>query len=208
MEDNLIETYKPESNKTEEKDKVYFPIEVEDKPIFTNIVATEVINERINTTGVKGSVIDSKGLVSVNNFTIDSVESYGNSRMTTSTAFVDLTSTTLTFSTDRDTRVLFLCSASAGASDWANEGIIRVFIGLNINGVLYPNSTYGFNSVLYWHDTSDAGFTRCRPFWSASTLVTVIKGDHTAKLQFCRHLLDNLTAEVVDTSLTYIILGK
>jgi hypothetical protein len=187
---------------------VFYPETIEDTPIPTPVVASEVVSEKINTAGGKGTVIDALGLVSVENFLIDNIESYGNSRTTTSTTFTDISNTTLTFETKREARVLFLCSATAGASDWANEGIIRVFIALNIDGTKYPNSTYGFNVVLYWHDTSDAGYTRVRPHWFGSTIVTVPAGSHTAKLQFCRHLLDNLTAEVIDTSLTYIILGK
>lgn len=204
MEPEKVEGIRPEGK----VEKTYSPETIEDNPIPMPVVASEVVGEKINTAGGKGSVIDALGLISVKNFLIDSIESYGNSRTTTSTDFVDLADTTLNFHTDRKTRVLFLCSASAGASNWANEGIIRVTIGLNVDGTVYPNPTYGFNVVLYWHDTSDAGFTRVRPHWYGSTIVTVPAGDHTAKLQFHRHLLDNLTAEVVDTSLTYIILGK
>ena len=154
--------------------------------------------------------IDAKGLVSAASFAFDSVVSVQNSRVTSSTSFVDVPNTSLDFTLAREARVLLLMYADIGPATFGDEDLLRALISLDIDGTNYPNSGVGFGTVYNIIDSVDAdvGYTRARTAWHGHYVASLATGDHTAKLRFSRTVGDTVNAEIINTLVTYIALGK
>lgn len=155
------------------------------------------------------TIIDSGGLVSGANFASDSEVSLNSSRTTNSTSFTDVTDTSITFSLARSTKVLFLLSGNF-ANYVADGETCSIYLALDIDGTLYPDSTNGFGNIFFLDDTSGDDVSNCLPTWSGHYLATLGSGSHTAKLKFRRQGFygAEVDARVSNTQVTYLILGN
>lgn len=153
------------------------------------------------------TIIDGSGLTTAN-FVSDSIVDLGNTRSTSSTSFTDVANTTLTFSLAKTANVLFL--AGGDFSNYIADGeTCREFVGLNIDGTLYPNATNGFGIVYLADDVIGDDVTNVLPTWAGHYLATLTAGTHTAKLQFCKNDVPttSVDARVTNTQLSYVVLG-
>jgi len=154
------------------------------------------------------TIIDGGGLISTANFSSNSIVTIGSTRSTSSTSFVDVPSTSLTFSLPRTTNVLFL--AGGDFSNFIADGeTCRMLVGINIGGTLFPQAGNGYGIVYFADDVPGDDVTNVLPTWSGHYLATLGAGTHTAKLQFCKSNVPttSVNARVTNTQLTYLILG-
>lgn len=153
------------------------------------------------------TTIDSKGIVSTANFASDTAVSLNNTRTTSSTSFVNVSNTTLTFTLTRSANVLFLLwgdfSNYGGDGDIASE-----YVALKINSTLYPDATNGFGNVFYWADQAGSDVSFASSSWHGHYLAQLAAGSYTALMQFRKQGAATVDARVIDTGITYIILGN
>lgn len=155
------------------------------------------------------AIIDSTGLVSTANFPSDSEVSLNNTRSTSNDSFTDVSDTSITFSLARSTKVLFLLSGNF-ANYVADGETCSIYVALDIDGTLYPDSTNGFGNVFFLADTTGYDVSNCLPTWASHYLATLGSGSHTAKLKFRRQGVysPEVDARVTNTQVTYLILGS
>ena len=153
------------------------------------------------------TIIDAKGLVSTSSFVSDSVVKQVTTRTTNSVNFVDVPNTSITFNLARIAKVLFLLQGDF--SNYAGDGgIASQYVALDIDGVLYPDSLNGFGNTHFWADVSGNDVTVVTSTWHGHYLATLGEGEHTAKMKFCKQGVATVDARVINTQLTYIVLGK
>lgn len=150
---------------------------------------------------------DARGLVGVNNFQSDFIQSLQNTRTTSSDSFVDVSDTSLAFHLDGESRLEFKMSGDFANAVGSGE-ICSEYVALNIDGVLYPDASNGFGNVFFIAAGSDP--TTVLATWSGFHTVTLPAGDHTAKLQFRKQGVypGEIDARVINTYLSYLKLGN
>lgn len=156
------------------------------------------------------TILDATGLVSTANFLSSSTVSLNNTRTTSSSTFVDVSNTSLSFSLSRQQRVLFMAYG-----DFANvvgpSEICSEFVALNIGGTLFPDSSNGFGNVFFFSDNGGLADSSAFATWHGHYLATLGSGSYTAKLQFRKqgtYGTAEVNARVINTGLTYLILGS
>ena len=105
--------------------QVLTPEVIQDQPIINNVVATDVVNPLINTTGGSGKIIDKFGLISSGSFNFGSIYLDAPADFT-NTSFADVPNTSQTFKLLRLTRVLFIVTIVGGTD--AGTATIRLSI--------------------------------------------------------------------------------
>lgn len=183
------------------------------KLLVKNAAGTDVVT--LNESGItveEGNIVvknadgettfDASGLVSNTNFFFDSVTD-ASVRTSTSTTFVDIPNTSISFSNERNSNYLFLVGGIFYPSIIGTGDMYSCILALNIDGVLYPDSVNGFSYVEIASYASS--------FANASGLTAMVNlsaGDHIAKLQW-KFIISagNPTPAVRSTSLSYLKLG-
>jgi hypothetical protein len=150
--------------------------------------------------------LDGLGLVSTNNFVTDAAVAIALARFTASTSFVAVAATTLTFTLARPAVVQFLCSGNFAGTVLTGE-FCSADVALQVDGVLYPDTTNGFGRVFYISDSLAGDVTNVSPTWSDSHIMTLGAGSHTVRLMY-RKLAGSVNVEVSNTALRYLLLGK
>jgi len=152
------------------------------------------------------TIIDAKGLVSTANFTFDTVF-HSTLRTTTSTSFIDIANTSLSFSLSRSTRVLILIGGKFGYTSFTSEGVSSVTLALDIDGTLYPDSTVGFGQVHYLSDAGTGGYTAFVGYTGLHYIKNLASGNHTIKLRW-RKSDSSGEISAKNTTVSYLVLGK
>ena len=151
------------------------------------------------------TVIDENGLVSLANFDTNSVRVQ---LLTISSGtYVDVTGTSLSFSLDRDTNILFLLNANCYLGTMNLTEPATGILALNVDGSLLGNMTLSLTDVMQY--TSGYSNTESRRLTlSGNQLKTMSAGSHTIKVQGKILGASTQTLEITDLTLTYLILGR
>lgn len=159
----------------------------------------------INNT-VGNPVLDGLGVVSANNFIVDNAVSLSNPRSSSSTNFVAVPSTGLSFTLPRSTVMIFQMSGNF-ASTIADGETCGISVALDIDGTLYPDNIQGFGVVFASDDDAGSDVTNIYPTWAGAYFVTLPAGSHTAQLKY-KKSVGSVDAQVSNTMLSYLRLGK
>lgn len=157
---------------------------------------TITIKDTNNTT-----ILDATGLVSAANFPNGSYEA-NSTISTTSTSYVDVSGSSLTFTLVRSTKVLisFSCDVYYGGSTAGNRYGAQV--GVNVDGSL---NAYNPSISMSWGITGATFSIDNVGTLSFAKIYTLAAGSHTIKLQWKSTSTDNVN--MLERNLYYIILG-
>jgi hypothetical protein len=144
------------------------------------------------------NIIDPVGLVSTNNFLNGNI-TQSSTQTTSSTSFVDVPGTTITFSLSRNTNVLILFSA-IGLNGSILNNVCNTITALNIDGSDQSNLLFTPGT------TVDGNFTVVSTSAGASTIASLSSGSHTLKLRF--RAQSTGTAAIAFATISYIVLGS
>lgn len=140
-------------------------------------------------------VADENGLISLNNFRLDSVEDVSVFTTNQNGVYVDITNMTLTFDLTRTSRVLMMF----GGIPYVTSGSGMAFIYLNIDGTL---TLAGFTSRL------DSSGGKWGPV-SGMYVANLSAGSHTIKLQMTgAQIAPTIEVAISNKFLSYLVLGS
>jgi hypothetical protein len=167
--------------------------------VTVNNSGVSVTNGNISIQDSSGTtILDATGLVSTANFAADSVTA-GTSTNTTSTSYVDIGSSSISFTLSRQSRVLVIYSVKLGNSAAGSNGD-NTIVCLNVDG----------------SDDQGPTITGTGTPWSGglilttsavSTIQTLAAGSHTLKLRV-KSTDSGATAYTQQATITYLVLGK
>lgn len=166
-------------------------------------------NNTFSLTDTEGNLLlDENGLVSTSAFSSDSIVSIADTRTTSSTSFVEVPNTTIDISiAGKEVNVLFFLYGDF-ANYAADGGIASEYVGLDIDGKLYPDALNGFGNVFYYADVAGDDLSVTLATFHGHYLATLGSGKHTAMLKYRKQGVATVDARVTNTGLSYIILGK
>lgn len=136
------------------------------------------------------SVIDKFGLVSLNNFKSDNVLGAIPEEYTTSASIVPLSNTTIQFSLDRTSKVLFVYGGIVGASVTGAGALYLVVDNVSQKNTYYASVNAGANTV---------SITDFR-------IENFSEGEHTAYIGFVS--FNGVQVSALAVTLAYIVLGN
>lgn len=151
------------------------------------------------------TVVDEKGLVSLNSFDSDSVEVF--LKTITSGTYVDVSGASLDFNLNRETNVLILVNINCYIGNMVDTDDAQGLLVVNVDGSNFGNIVLSYNDVLMYTPNFSSTESR-RVTLGGNQLKSLSSGDHTIKIQAKILGPNSERLEITTLHLTYVTLGR